>query len=138
MLIVCTMKMCGPGGKILTHTMLTLIVEDAENGQQLAPLVTLHQDDRMTRRKGLIACRMILLQLVLVQNNWWGKELNRLCSLNYSDDLCFLFCINLLLDNRDHYSICKLCSLNNSDALCLLFCINLLLDNRDHYTKVYM
>ena len=107
MLIVCTMKMCGPGGKILTHTMLTLIVDDAENGQSLAPLATLYQDDRMTRRKGLIACRMILLQLALVQNNWWDKELNKLCYLNNSDDLCLLFCINLLLDNRDHYSICK-------------------------------
>ena len=35
-----------------------------------------------------------ILPIVLVQNSYHGKELNILCPLRSSDDLCLLFCIN--------------------------------------------
>ena len=34
-----------------------------------------------------------ILQIVLVQNSQRGKKMNKLCSRNSSDDLCFFFCI---------------------------------------------
>ena len=33
----------------------------------------------------------IFIQIILLENSWCSKELNKLCSPNSSDDLCLLF-----------------------------------------------